>query len=308
MRADGEVGSGRCEKRIDAWGHFLAAFIQFVMPLYWDTPGLKYDSGHKWDQEEDFVPDTSPIFPSAKIQHRTRPYRMNDRQKNQVNRLIRVKAFCTQQAPAFTNTPAKAGDAKFASARTALDVLLPQITTRQSTQASGRYGQASMDQAVEREELLELLRTVNRTAAAIAIDKADPGLMDRFRMPSTNNDLVFAATGDAFAAAITELSLAADFTEHGYEGDIVADLTAEAQDVRDAEENQGSALSGQAGATASLPGLLKQGRDLVKCLDVVFKNRFRNNAEVLGAWKVASHVTSTGGSIEEAPPPTPPTP
>ncbi len=278
------------------------------MPLYWDTPGLKYDSGHKWDQEEDFVPDTSPTLPSAKIQHRTRRYRMNDRQRNQVNRLIRVKAFCTQQAPAFTNTPPKAGDAKFASARTALDVLLPQINAQQSTQASGSYGQASMDQAVERQELLSLLRTVNLTASAIAIDKADPGLMDRFRMPATNNDLVFAATGDAFATAITELSLAADFTEHGYEGDIVADLTAEAQDVRDAEESQGNALSGQAGATASLPGLLKKGRELVKCLDVLIKNRFRNNAAVLGAWKTASHVTSTGGGGEEEPPPTPPTP
>jgi hypothetical protein len=278
------------------------------MPLYWDTPGLKYDSGHKWDQEEDFVPDTSPTLPSAKIQHRTRPYRMNDRQRNQVNRLIRVKAFCTLQAPAFTNTPTKAGDAKFTSARTALDVLLPQINAQQSTQASGSYGQASMDQAVERQELLSLLRTVNLTASAIAIDKAEPGLMDRFRMPATNNDLVLAATGDAFATAITELSLAADFTEHGYEGDIVADLTAEAQDVRDAEESQGNALSGQAGATASLPGLLKKGRELVKCLDVLIKNRFRNNATVLGAWKTASHVTSTGGGGEEEPAPTPPTP
>lgn len=278
------------------------------MPLYWDSPGLKYDSGHRWDQEEDFVPDTTPVLPSVKIQHRTHRYRMNDRQKNQVNRLIRVKAFCKQQAPAFTNTPAKAGDAKFATAQTALDVLMPQINAHQSTQASGSYGQASVDQAVEREELLDLLRTVNRTAAAIAIDKADPGLMDRFRMPSTNNDLVFAATGDAFAAAITQLSLAADFNEHGYEGDIVADLTAEAKDVRDAEEDQGNALSGQAGATASLPGLLKKGRELVKCLDVVFKNRFRNNATVLGAWKTASHVTSTGGGGEEEPPPAPPAP
>jgi hypothetical protein len=52
----------------------------------------------------------------------------------------------------------------------------------------------------------------------------------------------------------------------------------------------------------------KQRRDLVKCLDVLIKNRFRNKAEVLGAWKMASHVTSTGGGGEEEPPPTPPAP
>lgn len=82
--------------------------------------------------------------------------------------------------------------------------------------------------------------------------------------------MVLAATGDAFAAAITELSLA----------------------------------SGQAGAAAALPGLLKQGRNLVKCLDTVIKNRFRNDAETLGAWKTASHLTASGGGSEEPPAPT----
>lgn len=276
------------------------------MPLYWDTPGLKYDDGHQWDQEEDFIPNTSPTFQPNKIQHRPRHHRMNDRQRNQVNRLIRVKAFCTEKTALFTNTPAKPGDVKFTDATAALGTLIPQITGQQSAQASGSYGQASMDQEVERQELVELLRTVNRTAAAIALDKNDPGLMDRFRMPATNNDVVLAATGDAFAAAITELSLAADFTEHGYDGVIVTDLIAEAKDVRDAEGDQGTALSGQAGATAALPGLLKQGRNLVKCLDTVIKNRFRNDAEILGAWKTASHLTASGGGSEEPPAPTPP--
>ena len=115
-----------------------------------------------------------------------------------------------------------------------------------------------------------------------------------------------AILGYASATAITELSLAADFTEHGYAGAIVTDLIAEAKDVRDAEGDQGSALSGQAGATAALPGLLKQGRNLVKCLDTVIKNRFRNDAEILGAWKTASHITASGGGSEEPPAPTPP--
>ena len=88
---------------------------------------------------------------------------------------------------------------------------------------------------------------------------------------------------------------------------IVADLNAEALDVQEAESSQGGALQGQGGATASLPGLLKQGADMVKCLDAVIKNRFRNDPATLGAWKIASRVMSTGGGGEEEPP-APPTP
>ncbi len=159
-----------------------------------------------------------------------------------------------------------------------------------------------MNQAVERQELVELLRTVNRTAAAIALDRNEPGLMDRFRMPPLSSDALLVASGRAFATAITELNLAADFIEHGYEEDIVADLTAEAADVEEAESSQGGALQNQGGATASLPSLLKQGGNAVKCLDAIIKNRFRNAPGTLGAWKIASHVISTGGGGGEEPP------
>ena len=231
---------------------------------------------------------------------------MNDRQRNQVQQLLRVQAFCAEHAPKFTNNPTKPGDAKFNAATAGLTTLVPTITAQQATQASGSFGQSTMDQAVEREELFTLMRTTVRTMSAISADANDPGMMDRFRMTRGNNDLEAAAQADAFAAAITELNLAAEFTAHGYEGDIVADLIAEAQDVRDAEGQQGDALSAQAGATASLPGLLTQGRLIVKCIDAVIKNRFRNDPEMLGAWKTASHVTATSGG--GSPPPAPPAP
>lgn len=276
------------------------------MPLYFDTPGLRFDQGYRWDQVEDFPnkpgdtqPDTSP---KPTPNHRTHKRRMNDRQRNQTGRLINVKKFCADHTPAFTNTPPKGRDAKFATAKTQISTLLQQITAQQTTQVSGSYGQATMNQAVERQELVELLRTVNRTAAAIALDRNEPGLMDRFRMPPLSSDAVLVASGRAFATAITELNLAADFTDHGYEQDIVADLTAEAADVEDAESSQGGALQDQGGATASLPSLLKQGSNAVKCLDAIIKNRFRNAPGTLGAWKIASHVISTGGGGGEEPP------
>ncbi len=285
------------------------------MPIYYDTPGLRWDDGYHWDQVEDFPnrPGQAPatvLNPPAPIpQHSTHKRRMNDRQRLQLNRLINVKQFCEDRAADFTNTPPRPGDAKFAEARTQLAAVITAVTSQQAAQASGNYGQKTMDQAVERQELVELLRTVNRTAQAIALDRAEPGLMDRFRMPGTSNDTMLVAAGRAFANAITELGLAADFTAHGYEGDLVADLNAEATDVEEAEAAQGGALQGQGGATAALPGLLRQGGDVVRCLDAVIKNRYRNDAATLGAWKIASHLQSSGGAAEEPPPPvTPPTP
>jgi len=283
------------------------------MPLYFDTPGLRLDEGYQLDQVEDFPnkPGSKPVVPLSPKphpKHRTHRRRMNDRQRNQLNRLITVKKFCEDRAPAFTNTPPKGGDVKFASARAKVAALIPQVGAKQAQQASGSYGQTTMDQVVERQELVELLRTTNRTAAAIASDKNDPGLMDRFRMPAVTNDALLVATGEAFANAIMELSLAADFTEHGYEGDIVADLNAEAADLRDAEADQGGALQEQGGATASLPSLLKEGAKAVKTLDAIIKNRFRNDPATLGAWKIASHVITSGGGDEEPPTPPPPSP
>ena len=155
------------------------------MPLYFDTPGLKLDQGYHLDQVEDFPhkPGEAPVSVSPKpaLKHRTHKYRMNDRQRNQLNRLIAVKQFCADHLPSFTNTPALPGDVKFGTASAAITALIPQITGTMATQASGGYGQATMNQAQERQELVELLRTVNRTAAAIAADRDEPGIMDRFR-------------------------------------------------------------------------------------------------------------------------------
>lgn len=273
---------------------------------------MPWDSGNwdegAWDSESDAEIKQQPPFPIQQPpQHPTRLHRMNDRQRNQVQRLLRVKGFCDEYAPLFTNTPPKPGDVKFAAGRTAIGTLLTQIQGRQAVQASGSFGQASGRQEVERLELVELMRAVIRTAGAIADERDDPALIDRFRMPRGTNDVELVARANAFADAIVELNLAAAFTEHGYEGDVVADLRAEAQDVTDAEQEQGSAQGTQKGATASLPGLLRDARIQVQALDAVIRNRYRNDPDMLARWQTASHVVASGGGGTEPPaPPAPP--
>ena len=235
---------------------------------------------------------------------------MNDKQRNQVARLLRVQGFLNEHAGNFGNAPGKPGDAKFAAARTSINGLVTEITGKQAEQASGGFSAATTNQEVEREELLDLMRLVVGTAQAIAIEKGTPGIMDRFRMPASNSDVVLAAAGDAFADAIVDLSLATEITEHGYEDDIVADLRAEAADIRTAEQAQGTALSGQVAVTAALPVLLKEAANVITTLTSVIKIRFRRDPDMLAAWKTASHATATpkGDGGPPSPTPTPPTP
>lgn len=287
------------------------------MPLYLDTPGLRLDEGYYLDQVEDFPlrpgevatppPATATPVSYPSLPTRNRKRHMNDRQRAQVNRLLRVKAFCTNNAAAFTHTPPEPGDAKFATTRTALDALLPKITGKQAAQVGGGGGQATANQEKERDELIAVLRRVNGTASAIAGERKTPALMERFRMPPLV-DAELVASAEAFATAIEELNLAAAFTEHGWKVNPATRLRAEAEDIGATEQAQANASSVSAGATNALPGLLKEGKVLVTILDNLIKVAFEHDADMLGRWKTASHLQSTGGG-GEAPTPTPtPTP
>jgi hypothetical protein len=59
------------------------------------------------------------------------------------------------------------------------------------------------------------------------------------------------------------------------------------------EGGQGNALAGQAGATAAIPGFLRQIKAAAKTFDAIFHNAFKGDAETLGAWKTPSHVERT---------------
>lgn len=294
------------------------------MPLYWDTPGLRFDEGYHWDQVEDFplkpgeVAAPVSVSPSVTFKPtQARRHRMNDKQRNQVNRFIRVIKFADANAPKFTNTPAKPGDDKFNEIRTTkFPPLRAEIRKHQTTQQGGASHQETTNQERERQDIRDLMSTTNRTMRPIAKELNNPGLMDRFRIPPNGSDEQLKAAARAFAEAIAELNLAPHIAAHGYEGDLAADLLAEVEDLDNSEGDQSEAQGNEQGATKSLPGLLKKERDLVEALDVIIRNRFRNDPEMLAKWRVASHIVATlqgqdedeGGGGTPTPAPTPPTP
>jgi hypothetical protein len=230
---------------------------------------------------------------------------MNKRQKNEGQMLVRVQTFVTDKAPAFTNTPPKPGDAKYQATLPLLADAIAKLGGKAAIQAGGGYGEETQDQRVLRSEVEETLRSINRDAATIATEKGQPGLMDRFRMPYGSGDTELRAKLLGFADAIEELGLAADFVDLGQE-ETPASLRQMAADFEGSEGDQGGALGEQAGATAVIPAVLREGRGHVKVFHSLISNRFKDDPETLGAWKTVSRVQRDGGGSNGDAPPSPP--
>lgn len=190
----------------------------------------------------------------------------------------------------FTHTPPTKVDVKFSAARQRLQKAIADLGGKGVIQEGGAFGEATEMQRTLRQDLEEELRNFNRTASAIAEETRNPGLMDRFRMPQGSGDSELRIKALAMAKAIRDLNLADEFTAHGHDEDAAADLEEQAAGFKGSEGEQGVALAEQAGATAALPEVLRQGKSAKKTLDAIFNNRYKGNAEVLGAWKTASHT------------------
>ena len=219
--------------------------------------------------------------------------------------LLRADEWAEGRAADFTHNPSTPVDLKYAATMTRLDTAISDLGGASAIQQGGDFGEETEQQRMLRSDLEDTLRDVNRTAAAIAEETANPSIMDRFRMPSGSGDMMLRTKLTAFADAIVELNLAAAFAEHGLTV-TEADLRQMAQDFNESEGEQGEALGGRAGATASIPVILRGGRSAVKTLNAIFHNTYKNDAAKLGAWKTVSRVqrdNSNGGG--ETPPPNP---
>ena len=142
-----------------------------------------------------------------------------------------------------------------------------------------------------RHDLEELIRDANRTAGAIAEERQKPEIMRSVvRMPHGSGDEELKTKARAMAQGILDLGLEAEFAAHGMGPVASTKLLTAALAFEESQGEQGTALASQAGATAAIPGFLKQIKGTVKTFDSIFHNVFKGDPETLGAWKTASHV------------------
>ena len=227
---------------------------------------------------------------------------MNAKQTKEAQRLVRVDEFNDQRAGDFAQTPLTLVDRKFAEASVILKKAIKSLGGKAAIQAGGAFGQQTEEKRTLRQEIEDEMRGYNRSVGAIAEARVNPGLMDRFRMPQGSGDGELKAKARAFAAAIRELSLNDEFAAHGHadeddNGNPIAPnavLDRMADDFEAGEGSQGTALSIRAGATSAIPVDLREGKGAVRTFDAIYHNIYKDDAQMLGAWKTVSHLERTG--------------
>lgn len=255
------------------------------------------------------IPKTAKLNPNSRKEQTL----VNAKQTKEAQMLVQVDDFNDRRLADFTHNPPTAVDLKWAATRARLKLAIRELGGKAAIQASGTFSQQTEEKNTLRQDLEDEMRNYNLTAASIAEEKKNPGLMDRFRMPQGNGDGELKTKARAFAAAIRELSLNDEFAAHGH-GDVDdaggaitpdAVLDQMAEEFQTGEGVKGSARSAQAGATQAIKVHLRDGKAAVKTLEAIYSNVYKGDAEMLGAWKTASHVERTNRTAKASPAPVP---
>jgi hypothetical protein len=212
--------------------------------------------------------------------------------------LVRVDDFGDLRAASF---PAGTrGNELFAAVKQVVSELEKHARDQTAGRSAGAEGTAS--RAAAREALYEDLLEISRTARAMAFDT--PGVDERFRVPRGNrNDQTLLSTARSFL--VEAVPIQDQFLSHEMPLDFIQDLEAdiEAFEQSIAEQNRGADTL--TAATAAVESAIERGVTAVRRLDVIVRNKFREDPSTLAAWTSASH---TERAPKAARPPQPPAP
>lgn len=208
---------------------------------------------------------------------------MEDRQRFIAEMFMRVSEFGVAETVEFP-VPTLGGRlfVDLNGVRTELDA---QAARQSSGRSSARQGTTTRQEG--RENLREDLDAMSRTALAMGEDV--PGLEDKFRRPrgSISDQALLAI---ARAAALDAPAFEASFIEYGLPADFLEDLNADIAAFETAINAQESGRRGHVTATAAIDEIIERGMKIVRRLDAIVRNRFRDDPARLAAWLSARHV------------------
>ena len=155
-----------------------------------------------------------------------------------------------------------------------------------------------------RSHLQQEVEEINRIARAISF--AIPGVLDKFRMPSSDSDQALLATARAFATNAEPLK--AEFIKRGLEATFVTDLGDALSEFAGKIGDRNSSHESQVAATAGLEGPFEKGMTAVRELRLIMPSILKNDDPALAAWTSASHVERHSSRKDPKPPAPPKTP
>jgi hypothetical protein len=223
---------------------------------------------------------------------------MNDLETRSYQMFVGVCGFGTDHAEDFAAN--SLGGELFA----ALADVVSQLDVHTASQGPG-FGPARQEtsqRAVLCEALRDDLRAISRTAEAIAEDT--PGFADNFRRPLGDNDQILLNAARSFVIKATPFL--AQFVTHEMPVDFLVDLNSDIANFETAIGRQPSGVGADVAAGAAVDLAIADGLVIVRKLDAIVRNRYRNDRMALAEWTSASHTERGPKRQASTSTPTPP--
>jgi hypothetical protein len=220
---------------------------------------------------------------------------MNHHESRRYEMLRRVRDFGAAHAADF---PASSLGGSLFAAITATATEIEQTASAQ-TSSAGSSRQHTESKEMAREALLDEMEAITVTARAMAL--ADKGLENKFRIPRNASDQEVLNSARAFLADATPL--ADEFIRHEMPADFPNSLRDAITELEQAISERNHHREDRVSSTAALGEVIARGTKLVKQLNAIVHNKYRNDPARLAGWTSASHVEQ---SRRKAAPPAPP--
>jgi hypothetical protein len=206
---------------------------------------------------------------------------MNDNERRTYGMFVREQQFFSTRAADFPT--GSIGRQLITDLGATIDALDGHTAAESSSGSSARQGTVSRSEA--RAALREDLEAINRTARTM---ENEPGLHEKFRLPSRDNDQVLLSAARAFLA--DALPLKAEFIAHEMPADFLEDLQADIERMEEAISDQSGGLGNRAGAVAAIDEAIENGRTITRKLDAIVHNKYGNSSATMAEWASASHI------------------
>ena len=207
---------------------------------------------------------------------------MEDTERNQFDMMMRVGDFGDTHAPDFPAT--SLGGQKFAAIAGVVD----ELNTHGAAQAGGKGAAQASTQAIRagRADIRQKMIALRETATVM--EEISPGISANFRVPRTNGDQ--ALISSARASISTATPFKSEFLKREMPATFLEDLVGTIDKFENDVNEKNAHREKHVTATAAIKDALKRGVKLVRDLDAIVRNKYRNDPATLAAWESATHV------------------
>jgi hypothetical protein len=225
---------------------------------------------------------------------------VNDKQRRIIERGARASAFGAANAADFP-AGSRGGElfASLSAELAKLDTLEVAKATSISTRQQGSAGRRDV-----RESLRAQIAAVSETAKVIAAEH--PELKGKFQFSRTDrSDRSLIAVAHSFAAAAPPFKPL--FIAYELAADFIESMNADADALEQQMALQTEGVGARVSTNASIDQSLEHVDDYVDKLDVIVRNKYRNDPAKIAAWESARRLERAARSKRSnGTPPTPP--